>query len=62
MKATSPVGVPLPATVPVRVTFVPKLKLVEERPSVVLELLKCTLLHWLERFAAFTEPRPVAIS
>jgi hypothetical protein len=30
--------------------------------SVVLELLKTTFCHWLERLAAFTEPKPVARS
>src|SRR5208282_3588006 len=62
MKATSPVGVPEPVTVPLNVIGVPCAKVVCERFSVVAEALKVTLLHWLERLATFGEPRPVAMS
>jgi len=66
IKATSPVGVPEPdpaATAPLKVTDPPcAIPVVGDRFRLVLELLKTTLFHWLERLAALIEPSPVARS
>jgi hypothetical protein len=62
---TSPEGVPPPddaLTVPLSVMGVPCLKVVCERFKVVVERSVLRTPHELMRFAASTEPRPVARS
>ena len=62
MKATSPVGVPEPETVPLKVIGVPCAKVVCERFNVVVVALNTTFFHCVARLYAFGEPSPDARS
>jgi hypothetical protein len=66
MSETDPVGVPDPdcgATVALMLTGWPCLIPVGERlVSVVVLGVKLVVLHWFTRFAAFTDPKPLAMS
>ena len=62
MRATLPVGVPVPVTVPLMVMEVPWAKLVDDGVSVVVVDANVTLFQLVTSWLASMVPRPVARS